>query len=264
MLAQFYSLSLWKRVGEAKYRLAICLILLLPNISHAQTTLDATLHWAKRAELSTPLSGLVTDVLARDGEAVKQGQLLLRLDPRPYNNQKQAAQARLQRAAAQLQEARREMERVQSLYDQVLIASRELEVTKTALLAAEAEQADAKAALNQANLDLEYAQLRAPFKGRIVAKQVEVGEIISNQCQVKPLFILADTESLIARAWMNAEHAAAVQLGQNATVQHGGQNYAGQVTHIGWEANEETGLLAVDVRLQVPLRAGLKAVVVLE
>jgi membrane fusion protein, multidrug efflux system len=245
-----------------KYGLFL-LALVLPLMSNAENRFDATLQWVKRAPLSTPLSGIISEIKVDKGDVVKKGQVLARLDARAYEQEVQAAEARRQRARAHLAEAKRELARVQALYDQVLIASHELEQSKTALLAAEAEVADAEAALARARLELEYTQIRAPFDGRILMREIEIGQSIRNHCHSQTLFILA-APGLIARAWLTAEQMQTVQIGQRAQIEYQDQSYPATLTHIAWEADVDSALYALEAAFDAPLRAGLPVAVVLK
>jgi RND family efflux transporter MFP subunit len=147
----------------------------------------------RQATVSAQITGTIREVLIEEGEHVKAGQVLARLDDAAY--QAGVAQARAQLMAAQaleiqyqgqLAQARRETVRSQDLIDRGLASRQSLELAQTAegtlaaQLQAQRRQVElAQAALHGAEVQLGYCTVRAPFDGVIVAKSAQSGEIIS-------------------------------------------------------------------------------------
>jgi RND family efflux transporter MFP subunit len=147
----------------------------------------------REATVSAQITGTVKEVLIEEGEHVKAGQVLARLEDSAY--QAGVAQARAQLLAAQAQEsqflvelaqARRDTKRNQDLIDRNLVSHQALETAQTQQDALEAQlqvqrkQIElAQAALRGAQVQLAYCTIRAPFAGVIVAKAAQSGEIIS-------------------------------------------------------------------------------------
>ena len=147
----------------------------------------------REATVSAQITGTVKEVLIEEGEHVKAGQVLARLEDSAY--QAGVAQARAQLLAAQAQEsqflvelaqARRDTKRNQDLIDRNLVSHQALETAQTQQDALEAQlqvqrkQIElAQAALRGAEVQLAYCTIRAPFAGVIVAKAAQSGEIIS-------------------------------------------------------------------------------------
>ena len=147
----------------------------------------------REATVSAQITGTVKEVLIEEGEHVKAGQVLARLDDAAYQAgvdqaraQLMAAQALEAQYTAQLAQARRETQRNQDLIDRNLVSRQSLETTQTqqdtlaAQLQVQRKQIDlARAALRGAQVQLAYCTVRAPFDGVIVAKSAQSGEIIS-------------------------------------------------------------------------------------
>ncbi len=147
----------------------------------------------REATVSAQITGTVKEVLIEEGEHVKAGQVLARLEDSAY--QAGVAQARAQLMAAQAQEAqyatqlaqaRRDTRRNQDLIDRNLVSHQALETAQTQQESLEAQvqvqrrQIElAQAALRGAQVQLDYCTVRAPFAGVIVAKSAQSGEIIS-------------------------------------------------------------------------------------
>ncbi len=147
----------------------------------------------REATVSAQITGTVKEVLIEEGEHVKAGQVLARLDAAAYEAgvaqaraQLMAAQALEVQYTAQLAQARRETKRNQDLIDRNLVSRQSLETTQmqqdtlSAQLEVQRKQIElATAALRGAEVQLAYCTVRAPFDGVIVAKSAQSGEIIS-------------------------------------------------------------------------------------
>jgi HlyD family secretion protein len=147
----------------------------------------------REATVSAQITGTIKEVLIEEGEHVKAGQVLARLDDAAY--QAGVAQARAQLLAAQaleaqyttqLAQARRDTQRNQDLINRNLVSHQALEAAQTqqdslsAQLEAQRSQIElARATLRGAEVQLAYCTVRAPFDGVIVAKAAQSGEIIS-------------------------------------------------------------------------------------
>ncbi|HEV7433169.1 MAG TPA: efflux RND transporter periplasmic adaptor subunit, partial [Steroidobacteraceae bacterium] len=147
----------------------------------------------REATVSAQITGTVKEVLIEEGEHVKAGQVLARLDDSAYTAGVAQARAQLRAAQAletqyvtQLAQARRDTQRNQDLIDRNLVSRQSLEITQTqqdtlsAQVQVQRKQIElAEATLRGAQVQLAYCTVRAPFDGVIVAKSAQSGEIIS-------------------------------------------------------------------------------------
>ena len=147
----------------------------------------------RQATVSAQITGTIREVLIEEGEHVKAGQVLARLEDSAYRAGVAQAQAQLRVAESlvvqyegQLAQAQRDSARGQDLVGRGLASRQSLELTQTqestlgAQLQAQRRQAElAQAALRGAQVQLGYCTVRAPFAGVIVAKSAQSGEIIS-------------------------------------------------------------------------------------
>ena len=119
----------------------------------------------KTVTVRTQVDGRLDQVLFREGQQVHAGDLLARIDPRPFRNQLHQAEGALARDQAQLQGAKVNLERYQQLAEQKLIAQQQAD-DQAALVGqlAGAVQLD-MAQIDSAKLNLDYALIRSPIEG---------------------------------------------------------------------------------------------------
>jgi len=169
----------------------------LPTGAGTRTTavLQATGYVTARrqATVSAQITGKLIEVLIEEGESVKEGQVLARLEDNAQLAQLAEAQAQLAATRArvgqygsELDQARRDLERQQDLLARQLVAEQAVEAARTqvdslaAQLAAQREAVHlAQAQLHSAQVQLDYTTVRAPFAGVVIAKAAQVGEIVS-------------------------------------------------------------------------------------
>ncbi|HEX8893337.1 MAG TPA: efflux RND transporter periplasmic adaptor subunit, partial [Terriglobales bacterium] len=116
--------------------------------------------------LKTRIDGQITQVNFIEGQDVKEGELLIQIDPRPYQVALEQAQANLQRDEAQLTNAKVQYERMKALYDGGVIAKQDLDTQEASFGQYEGTIAADKAAIDNAKLNLVYTRITAPINGR--------------------------------------------------------------------------------------------------
>lgn len=159
------------------------------------SVLDATGYVTARREatVSAQMTGKVTEVLFDEGDRVKEGQVIARLDDTAQKAALAQAQAQLQSARAlltedeaQLAQNVRDRARNEDLVKRNLVSQQALEQARTqvdtqsALVESQRRQIElAQANLRSAQVQLDYCTVRAPFSGVVIAKAAQVGEIVS-------------------------------------------------------------------------------------
>lgn len=227
----------------------------------AAEVIDATLHWARRAELGMPVSGVVQEVYVDRGQQVAAGQALVMLDPRGFEARLAGARAALAGVLPALEEARDELERAEDLYDRTLISEHDVEVVRIEVVKLEAKRQQAEARVARAALRLERSTLRAPFPGIVVARSVEVGEALASRFESRTLVVIADDRNFIARGLLPAGHLAGLRIGQQATANVGERSLIGTISAIAPEPLVEAAAgprHEVDVLLPSPEDGGLR------
>jgi RND family efflux transporter MFP subunit len=131
-----------------------------------------------RVELRPRVSGYVDQVNFKEGTLVKQGDLLFTLDKRPFQIAVDAAKAEVSRTQAQVEFAKADLERAAPLVETKVLSEQVFEQRKSSLGVAEAQVMSAKAQLDSAELNLEWAEVRAPIAGRVSDKKIDVGNLV--------------------------------------------------------------------------------------
>ena len=129
--------------------------------------------------LKTRIDGQITEVNFQEGQDVKQGELLIQIDPRPYQVALEQAQANLQRDEAQLTNAKVQYERMKALYAGGVIAKQDLDTQEASFGQYEGTIAADKAAIDNAKLNLAYTRITSPINGRIGLRQVDIGNYVT-------------------------------------------------------------------------------------
>jgi multidrug efflux system membrane fusion protein len=130
-------------------------------------------------EVRARVSGFIDSIHFKDGQLVKQGDPLFVIDPRPYEIAVEQAKADVERGQAKLELATQDVDRASPLVKNQTLTEREFDTRKSTQRDAAGQVASAQAALKQAELNLEWTQVRAPIAGRISDTRVDAGNLIS-------------------------------------------------------------------------------------
>lgn len=150
-----------------------------------------------RVELRAQVGGVLTEIHFKDGQIVHKGDLLFVIDPRPYQIKLEQANAQLHTAEARVALANNQLGRSQSLQRESFATQETVDQRINEKHASEAAVEDAKSRIQDAQLDLEYTRVTAPFTGRIGARQVSIGDLIAgSRAAVSPTTLLATLVSL--------------------------------------------------------------------
>jgi membrane fusion protein, multidrug efflux system len=150
-----------------------------------------------RVELRAQVGGTLTEIHFRDGQIVHKCDLLFVIDPRPYEIKLEQAKAALQTATARVAFANNQLTRAQSLRRNDFATQETVDQRTNDQDASQAAVADAKARVLDAELDLEYCRVLAPFTGRIGARQVSIGSLVAgSRAATSPTTLLATLVSL--------------------------------------------------------------------
>ena len=159
-----------------------------PTVTTAQPLVREVSEWddyigrfapSRTVEIRPRVSGAVVGIHFKDGEIVKQGQLLFTIDPRPFTAALAEARAGVASASSDLALARSDLARALRLVDDEAVSAGEVDSLRAKVRAAEASLAAAQARVRSRALDVEFAQVRAPISGRISDRRVDAGNLVA-------------------------------------------------------------------------------------
>jgi RND family efflux transporter MFP subunit len=130
--------------------------------------------------IGTPFIELITDIYCVEGDRVKTGDPLLKLDTRLLEAQKITAQSQLQAAVVNYENQRTQFSFYQQVKDKRAVSKQAYESVYYAMKEAEQQVKVAEAQLNQVVVDIERSTVRAPVDGEILQVNAHIGEIYSN------------------------------------------------------------------------------------
>jgi multidrug efflux system membrane fusion protein len=126
----------------------------------------------------TRVDGQITKINFREGQEVEQGQLLVQIDPRPFEVQLHTAEANLARDEASLADAKLNLTRFTDLYKQGVISQQQYNTQQSLVGQLQGAIGADHAAIESAKLQLVYAHITAPISGRIGLRLVDIGNIV--------------------------------------------------------------------------------------
>lgn len=165
----------------------------------------------RQATLGTKLMGRVTDVLVHEGDVVKTGQPLVRIDSRELEARAAHVAASVAEASAVRRDAATQAGRIRALYADSAAARAQLDAAETALARAEAGLATARAAEAELQAVSSYSVIRAPFAGVVTARFVDPGAIAAPGA---PLVAVQDASQLRISTTVTPEIAQRLRRGQ--------------------------------------------------
>ncbi len=236
-------------------------------------------------EVSSELSGIVSEVLVDENDSVKKGQILARLDLSKLEDAVTKSRANLAAAEAQVLEAQATVEETRaalSRFEQVselsggkVPSKAEMTTAEANQKRAEANQASARASVTQARANLQSdatnlakASIRSPIDGVVLSRKVEPGQTVAATLQAPVLFTLAeDLSKMKLEAAVDEADVGQVRVDQNATFTVDawpGRTYTGVIRRVGYGSQTKDNVVSYPAVLAVDnddlsLRPGMTA-----
>ncbi|MCG6204512.1 efflux RND transporter periplasmic adaptor subunit [Rhodopseudomonas sp. HC1] len=164
---------------KAKPAVVVSVVTVAPETVRIVNDLPGRIAPTRIAEVRPRVSGIIVERVFKQGTTVKQGDVLYRIDPAPFQVRVASAKAAVQRAEATRALAAQQAERQIRLKDRDATTGQLYDKAIAELAQAEADEASARAGLQGAELDLQYTDVRAPITGRIGRALITEGALFT-------------------------------------------------------------------------------------
>jgi len=230
-----------------------------------ETEYPASLQGNQDIKIIPRVEGHLTDVYVKEGERVREGQLLFRLDDATYHAAVESASANVQTMTAALDRAQLEYDGKKTLCQKGVISEFELSLAESDLGVAKANLAAAKATLTSARNDLSYTEIRSPSngvvgrifyrKGDLVGPSLQDGlTVVSDNHQMRVYFSMTESRVMQYLSEYKSLEDAVKQMPELRLQLPNGTIYEqqGRVESISGVVDERTGAVSVCARFDNP------------
>jgi HlyD family secretion protein len=181
-------------------------------------TANGTINPVRVVNVGSQVSGTVARLYVDFNDRVREGQVLLELDPQLFRARLAQSEGNLANVEAQLALANANARRAAELRRQDFISRQEYETTLATARSSAAQVASARASVNQDRANLGFSIIRSPVSGVIISRQVDIGQTVAASFQTPTLFTIArDLTRMQIEASVAEADIARVSLGQTVS-----------------------------------------------
>ncbi len=217
--------------------------------------ISGALKAANSAFIKARVAGELQGLTVREGDFVKAGQVVARVEPTDYTLRIKQAQEQSEAAKAQIEIAQRQFDNNRSLVEQGFISKTSLDTSSSNLLAAQATHKAAMASVDMARKALDDTILRSPISGVVAQRLTQPGERVAVDARVLEIVDLSRIE---LEASLSASDSVNVKLGQAATLQIEGAAQVVNASVVRINPSAQVGSRSVLVYLAISNPAGLR------
>lgn len=246
-----------------------------------------TLEALTTVQVGTQVSGTIQSLSADFNSIVHKGQIVAKLDPSLFETQTAQGRANLVRAQADverqrvaLEDAQSKLRRAKDLAAESLIPATDLETAETnvssaqaQLRSSQAQVVQARAALNQNDVNLQHTVIEAPIDGIVISRNVDVGQTVAASMQAPTLFVIAaDLTKMRVVAAVDESDVGRIRPGQVVRFRvdaYPNEEFSGTVTLIRLQPTVVQNVVTYSTVIDVPnqqlkLKPGMTATVSIE
>lgn len=204
-------------------------------------TLNGYTDHSAVVNLNARNSGIVQIINVKQGQRVKKGDVLIKLDGIAQQANLRRSQAIEKSLLPMVETAQLELDRAFELYDRDSLSQVELKNAENKLAQAEGEYLAAQADTEMAAYQLANAVIRSPINGRVMNIHVSIAHYVDPSVQDSPMITLIDSQQMKAVALVNSEQWSSSLLNKNATVEYRNKKFSGKVGYIGYNRIKQPG-----------------------
>lgn len=220
-----------------------------------------TINPVTTVEVGTQVSGILSTIYVDFNDSVKRGQVIARLDTTLLAIQVREARANVELADAQVRRAERDFARVDALYKESAVADADYSEALYTIESARASSKLAKIRLEQAKRNLAYATIYAPISGKVIERDVDVGQTVAASLAAPKLFLIAnDLSRMQILVGVDESDIGRIKEGQTArfTVQaYADKTFTGTVSQVRLQSTTQDNVVNYTVVVDVDNEDGL-------
>jgi HlyD family secretion protein len=236
----------------------------------AKVDATGTLAAVTTVQVGSQVSGTIKALHADYNSEVKKGRVVAELDPSLFQTQVEQARATLIKAESDVDRAKVDVDdsaakarRAQELFDQKLISRNDLETAQATAMQAEAsyksaqaQVTQARAMLNQNQVNLDHTIIRAPIDGIVISRSVDVGQTVAASMSAPTLFVIAqDLQHMQVSASIDESDIGRIAQGQSVTFRvdaYPTQTFRGIVSQVRLEPKTDQNVVSYTTMIDVP------------
>jgi HlyD family secretion protein len=219
-------------------------------------TATGTLSAVTTVQVGSQVSGTLAKINVDFNDKVKKGEIIAQIDPTFLEASVRDAEASLQRATAQFNEAKRNFERIKTLLEKGLASQADYDAALTQYEANNAARKQSEAQLERAKINLRYATIKSPIDGVVISRAVDVGQTVAASLSAPTLFTIAnDLTKMQVQASVDEADIGKVEKDQTVTFTvdaYPEQVFRGSVRQVRLSPKVEQNVVNYTVIIDVP------------
>lgn len=223
-------------------------------VVHVRAT--GTVNPVTTVQVGSQVSGTLSKINVDFNSQVTAGQIIAQIDSTFLAASVKESEANMERVQAQANEARRNMKRVEELFNKNLVSQAEMDVAQTNYETSLAQLKQAQASLDRAKVNIRYSIIRSPINGVVISRDVDVGQTVAASLQAPKLFVIAhDLKKMQVEANVDEADIGNIEVGQDVTFSvdaHPNREFKGKVTQVRLSPQNIQNVVTYTVIIEVP------------
>jgi len=222
---------------------------------HSEISVPGRVVSKRNIEVSARAAGQIVEVKVKEGDRIKKGQIMARMDDKEAKSNVKRAQARLMSSQEDVAATAKTQERLQRALDLGAVARQIVEDAEAAWKSASARQSEIEEELISAELKLDRLQIKAPFSGLITSVSVQEGQWLS---VAEEILTLVDMDQRVVEIRVDVSDSARLNIGQEVILSSeafAGKSWKEKILKIGEEAKTEDSVNVIKVQTSLSSKA---------